>query len=403
MNIDTVEPGQDLQSFKLDEADPILKQLQKAIVSRLKDSVNRICDQESIIVNCDSEYHALGTPVLMRDGTVKMVEDIKVGDIIMGPDSTGREVTKLHHGQDQMYRVTPVKGESFVVNANHILALMTTPRRKGRPREITNVSVLDYFEKSKSIRWKQLHKLYRAGPIDFGSQRTLPLNPYFLGLFLGDGGTGGGNGSAGITTPDPEVVDVIYRQAKKLRLKINVYQNPPGNKAKTYVFSTGQYGKINPIMAILRALNLDCSCQEKHIPFIYKTASVEKRRHLLAGLIDSDGCLYSFNGYEYLAKSKKLASDVLFVARSLGFAAYMRVKTVNGNPYWRVSISGDTAQIPCRIKRKKSKIRRQRKSVLVTGFKVEPAGIGQYYGFEIGHDHLYLMGDFTVAHGETRK
>jgi len=156
-------------------------------------------------------------------------------------------------------------------------------------------------------------------------------------------------------------------------------------------------------MAILRALNLDCSCQEKHIPFIYKTASVEKRRHLLAGLIDSDGCLYSFNGYEYLSKSKKLASDVLFVARSLGFAAYKKLKIVKDNPYWRVSISGDTTQIPCRIKRKKSKKRRQSKSVLVTGFKVEPVGIGPYYGFEIGHDHLYLMGDFTVAHGETRK
>jgi type IV secretion system protein VirB4 len=400
--MNTVEPGQDLQFFKLDEADPILKQLQKAIVSRLKDSVNRIFEQSNI-VNGGSGYHALGTPVLMKDGTVKLAEDIKVGDLLMGPDSTGREVTRLYRGQDQMYRITPVKGESFILSANQILALTTTPRRKGRPREITNVSVLDYFEKSKSPRWKQLHKLYRAGPIDFGNEKPLPINPYFLGIFLGDGGTGGGNSSPNITTPDPEVVDAIYRQAKMLRLRVNVYQHPPGNKAKTYRFSTGQRRKINPITAILRALNLECSCEEKHIPLIYKTASLQKRKHLLAGLIDSDGCRNSFNGYEYLSKSKKLASDVAFVARSLGFAAYIKRKIVKGNPYWRVNISGDTIQIPCKLKRKKSKIRRQIKSVLVTGFEVESLGNGPYYGFEIGHDHLYLMGDFTVAHGETRK
>jgi hypothetical protein len=92
------------------------------------------------------------------------------------------------------------------------------------------------------------------------------------------------------------------------------------------------------------------------------------------------------------------------LARSLGLAAYAkikvgRIKSLNfERNYWRINISGDCSVIPLKIKRKKATKRKQLKNVLRSGFKVEPLGQGDYYGFELDRDHLYLLGDFTVTH-----
>ena len=59
---------------------------------------------------------AKGTPVLMFDGRVLPVEKVRVGDRLMGPDSTPRTVGSLAHGEEEMFRVTPVKGDSYKVN-----------------------------------------------------------------------------------------------------------------------------------------------------------------------------------------------------------------------------------------------------------------------------------------------
>jgi type IV secretory pathway TraG/TraD family ATPase VirD4 len=153
----------------------------------------------------------------------------------------------------------------------------------------------------------------------------------------------------------------------------------------------------------------------KFIPSIYKVASKEDRLWLLAGLMDTDGCLGQLGKYyDCISKSRTLANDVCFVARSLGLAAYMKpcFKTwQNGTgQYYRVSIFGNTSLIPCQIPTKQ--VRSQghvsphsltaqqatQPSPLVTGFTVELVGSGPYYGFACDGDQRYLMGDFTVTH-----
>jgi hypothetical protein len=76
-------------------------------------------------------YHGLGsgkcmkkdTPILMSDGTIKLVQDIKVGDFLMGDDSKPRTVLSLARGKDKMYDIIPVKGDKYTVNQEHILCL----------------------------------------------------------------------------------------------------------------------------------------------------------------------------------------------------------------------------------------------------------------------------------------
>lgn len=356
------------------------------------------------LVSLPTGCHEAGTKILMYDGSVKSVEDVRVGEQLMGPDSKPRNVLALCRGEGEMYRITPVKGEPFVVNGDHILSLEKTNERadpsriyKSTLRRRINISVNDYL--AQSATFKHMHKLYRSA-VDFpGKGEELEISPYFLGVLLGDGGFS--HTSISVTTPDEEIRAACYAEAARHGLRVRE-QPMEGNKAVNYYFAHPNWQSAkkfsNPIREALRGYGLlGTRCEAKFIPGAYKTASREKRLAVLAGLLDTDGSL-SRNGFEFSSKSIKLAEDVMFVARSLGLAAYRSVKVVSGEEYQRVYISGDCEVIPTVVARKKAKPRKQKKSVLVSGFSVEYVGTGSYYGFRLDGDSLYMMADFTVTH-----
>ena len=88
--------------------------------------------------------HAKGTKVIMFDGSFKNVEDVKMGDLLMGPDSKSRFVYETLCGNEEMFRITPVKGEPFIVNKNHILHLIPSCKNDTF-RFPLNIKVSDYL------------------------------------------------------------------------------------------------------------------------------------------------------------------------------------------------------------------------------------------------------------------
>lgn len=72
----------------------------------------------------------IGTKLLMFDGTTKNVEDIVIGDIFIGEDSTPRNVTSMLMGVDDMYKIIPTKGNSYIVSQSHKLSLVLTDKPK---------------------------------------------------------------------------------------------------------------------------------------------------------------------------------------------------------------------------------------------------------------------------------
>ena len=338
--------------------------------------------------------HGIGTSILMFDGTIKPVESIKAGELLIGPDSKPRQVLELYNGIDQLFEIRPIKGESFIVNSDHILSLVKTNEGKGNDyQQIVNISVKDYLQKSPNF--KHLHKLYRAS-IDFSNSNSdLPIEPYFLGVLLGDGSFG--YNSISITTSDPEIAYLCQLQADKWNLDLRIDQIP-GNEANSYFFSRKGDGNQNLISKALKALNLKGKhARDKFIPYQYKTASRQDRAAILAGLIDTDGH-QQHNIIEYTTSSKILAQDVAFIARSLGFLAIPKNKIVNSKTYYRFSICGDFSDIPIRVARKIPTQRKQKKNPLRTGFTIHQLEKGEYFGFRLDQDHLYLLGDFTVTH-----
>ena len=331
---------------------------------------------------------ARDTPVLMFDGTIKKVQEVEVGDKIMGPDSTPRNVLSIASGKEEMYKVVPTKGEPYTVNESHILSLISS--HKGT---IHNVNVKDYYENPKTNL-----KGYRVG-VDFESKDLL-VDPYFVGIWLGDGT----KDEAAVTTPDKEIVSWLKGFADKNSLKVRKVELD-NNKADTYFLTTGNKHNSRNLKSLKVKLRMIGVLGNKHIPHNYLSTSREDRLRLLAGLIDSDGHLHDNNCYEIICKVEKLSDDILFLCRSLGFAAYKSLKQVKykgeNREYYKVNISGNTNTIPVKIMRKKALQRKQAKSVLRTGISVKPIGSGEYYGFEIDGDGLFLLGDFTVTHNTT--
>ena len=329
--------------------------------------------------------HAKGAKILMFDGTIKAVEDVCVNDRLMGPDSCSRTVKRLHRGRDKMAWIQPTKGDSFIVNEGHVLRLVkSNDNGKSNYPSFANVSVIQWRNFNKTQ--KHVYKLLRTG-VDFPDKTTQAIDPYIFGLWLGDGHSA----TSSITTEDHIIACLWEAEARRRGLRIRV-EKLPNNNAYTY-HMVGD-GFVNSFVKDLRNIQV---FRDKHIPLSYRTSSRQQRLQLLAGLVDTDGHL-SKGCLEISQVRKELSDDILYVARSLGFAAYQSEKIINNKVYYRVGISGDISEIPIRLPHKKPAKRLQKKNVLVTGFRVYQMEEDDYYGFELDGDHLYLTADFTVHH-----
>lgn len=324
--------------------------------------------------------HAKGQGIMMYDGTIKNVEDIVVGDKIMGNDGTERIVLQLVRGREQMYRIKYHSGEYYDVNENHILALTASQTHaKQKFGDFTEISVKDYLKWSK--RKQRTNVGYKAH-FDF-EHKELPIDPYLLGVWLGDGSTDNGI----ISNPDKEIHDDLLNRF-------------PGK----IISKDGDCDRIR-IDGLTKLLRENNILGHKHIPHIYKTASREQRLELLAGLLDSDGTYTKKSGYEIIQKQKELADDIVFIARSLGFNATIHpkigeIKSINfkGN-YYRVHIGINLLGIPCRVLRKQAQhIENAKRKRVALGFNIEKLGVDDYYGFTISGNSLYCLEDFTVTH-----
>lgn len=341
--------------------------------------------------------HPAGTMIMMHNGESRAVEDICRGDVLMGPGGAPRKVLSTSTGHGDLFLITPVKGTSWGCNADHVLTLVHT-----ESGETVDIPLNEYL--SKSNYWRHCHKLFRSA-VDFPEQ-SLPVDPYFMGVVLGDGCLM--NGQFSVCKPDPEIQAVCEEQAEKFGLSLRI-ENADGPRAPAYYFSASRRNHNasgHPVPHVLRVIFSELGLTEvrsvdKFIPKMYRIGSRSQRLELLAGLLDTDGHM-SRNGFDFISASIDLARDVVFVARSVGLAAYLNESEKHcpghSGTYYRVSISGNTSEIPTRIPRKKAATRRQKKDVSRTGFHVSGIGKGDYYGFTLDSDGRYLLADFTVTH-----
>jgi replicative DNA helicase len=254
--------------------------------------------------------HAEGTPIMMEYGGCRKVENIQVGDKLMGDDGTPREVLELKRGREQMYRIHVSDGSYYDVNKSHILSLRcceTGQRGSLKSGDILNITVEEYL--TWSDRKKRSYSGYKV-PVNFDKQ-SVRIPAYILGIWLGDGDSD----SARLINTDKSVIDEWKIYGESLGLKYRVY-----NKIDHRVTGEGN-GKRNKFLDLLREYNL---INNKHIPSDYIFNDRETRLALLAGLIDTDGCVRKKGAYGISTKYKSFAEQITYLARSLGFRVSLK-------------------------------------------------------------------------------
>lgn len=356
---------------------------------------------------------AVGTRVMMADGSLRAVEDVAVGDAVMGPDSLPRNVLSTTRGPDKLFRVRQSHAMDYVVNQNHVLSLRKRSRalkQKGetssagnsrRPGgiyapwpSVVNIPVMDAAGKSE--KWREYFVGYRAGLIDFPA-RAVKIDPYILGIWLGDG-TGR---ECRVTSADQEIIDALSdyatsrggrssRQGKSDNSAVDIGMSSPVDSDR----------RKNAIWQDFLFYGLK---DNKHIPSDYLFNDEKARLELLAGLLDSDGTLKNKSGYSIAQVNFGLARQIKQLADQLGFRTSIKESTAtchnNGaqSQILSISIGGDTDRIPCKVARKIVK-ETQARDHLLSKTTIDDEGYGEVAGFELDGDHLFCLEDGTVTH-----
>lgn len=334
--------------------------------------------------------HGKGTKILMYDGSVKCVEDVVVGDLLMGDDSTPRKVLSLARGREELFVVHQKKGEDYTVNRSHILSLQKREWGKSEKGEIIDLQIEDYLKLSAT------QKSYLYGycvPISY-PHKEVGIPPYFLGAWLGDGTSR--EVSFTCDRRDRQLIHYYKKIANSYGCSLNrvPQKNNNSNVYRVIGYKDSMGHQINPLLNLFRQYGL---INNKHIPTDFLINSRENRLSLLAGLIDTDGSYYN-NNLEITQKRRHLAEQIRQLCWSLGFRVKLSEKIIKDTSYWRLTISGNIHEIPTLLTRKKIKKRTINKDSFVNGISLESIGEGDYYGFILDGNHRYCLWDGTVTH-----
>lgn len=357
----------------------------------------------------DMKCFRFGEKILMYDGSIKEVQDIQVGDKLIGPDSKVRNVKALSRGIGEIIEIIPKRGKSFGVTLDHILPLKlndkNTLRRKSKYTQFKQFTVREFMNSVDFVQTN--YRLYKQG-VDFESSNKLVLDPYFVGILLGDGSL---TQCPGITTMDDEIKNYFINYINNNYPTLKIHEDKKlTTKAITYSATKIEINNHikNALKEDLFKIGLgEISCGNKFIPHEYKISSKENRLNLLAGLMDTDGGLSKDKTY-YLfdSKSQQLVEDVSFIARSLGIYV-SPIKSfkanIGDNTYYRIQLSGNVDIIPVLLDRKKANKRKCSRDSLTTSFTTKSLGEQPYYGFKVDGDGLFLLDDFTVTHNSDIK
>ena len=267
------------------------------------------------------------TKVLTPNG-FQPIGELRVGDFVIGSDGRPTEVLGVYpQGFKQIYRVSTQDGSSTLASGDHLWSVSTrSDRRRNRPAR-----VLQTKEMIGNLRASHYHRyelpLLRS-PANFESQ-PVPLDPYALGLLLGDGCLTCQT-TPSFTTTDPELAESLGRLIPGVEVRRKSALEYVLNRCRREV-ATG----TNPVTSALRQLGLAGErSSTKFIPQDYLINSPDVRLALLQGLLDSDGGPVTQQGrtcrVQFTTVSARLRDDVVFLIQSFGGIAYWRTRPADG-------------------------------------------------------------------------
>ena len=330
------------------------KPVVKKYMSSIKSKNNKIGGGGIIAIPCGyGKCLGKDTPVLLYKGTIKKVQDIKVGDQLMGDDSKPRNVLSICKGREQLYKIHQEYGQSYVVNKSHIVSL---------------------FE-----RLPNFYSIKKYKKIDINLEKLLKksLNKYY-------------GYSVRIKFPFKDTPKDAYKFGKIIGKWVQSY---------TECFDTENKKKFDPNMY----------CVEDILPYFINITMV--RELFLAGFLDILGIPSKLSCISWVLYNKKNPSfcnicsiiDIIAcISRSIGIS--VRITKVT-NDLSKITFFGDRlVYIPLKTiyiyqsSTLKKSSKEYKGLYFMSKISIEKLDIGDFYGFEIDKNRRFLLGDCTVTH-----
>lgn len=238
--------------------------------------------------------------------------DLKAGDFVFGVSGAAVEILEVaHHVDVPMYRVTFDDRSSCDVSSGHLWNVRgRQERRRGLEtwRTLETVEILDLGVLRKNgVAMARQWEIPIQGAVEF-DEREIDLHPYLMGVWLGDGH----RGQNIYTKPFPEIADKIRSFGYSVTLR---------SDDKSY--------RIEGCADLFRDGVFDEGSSGRFIPDEYKFNTVENRKSLLSGLLDSDGEVGKDGSVGYSTTSRKLADDIVWLVRSVGGKAAIQPTVKN--------------------------------------------------------------------------
>ncbi|WP_245598543.1 PhoH family protein [Glycomyces arizonensis] len=354
------------------------------------------------------------TNVLTPDGW-HPIGKLEVGDLVIGSDGKPTPVLGVYpQGVKDIYRLTTQDGASVLCSGDHLWSVTTRDdKRRGKPYR-----VLETREMIGNLRANH-HRRYElpllSEPVQY-PVREVPMDPYALGLLLGDGCMTGST-TPSFATEDPELVTALEGALPGVKAR---HRGGP-DYVLNRITSPGEVTTIaNPVTAALRQLELwGGRSSSKCVPEDYLRNSAEIRLALLQGLFDSDGGPVTQADrtcrIQYTTTSILLRDDVIELVQSLGGIAYSRRRAAEGRkpgrangrdvPYRKdahvIDIRLPEGIEPFRLQRKLDKYKASGGGGRPMRFidSIEPAGGAEAVCIQVAaEDSLYVTEDYLVTH-----
>ena len=325
----------------------------------------------------------------------KLMKDIKIGDKLINPEGFDSEVKGIYYqGILDYYKITLSDGSSTFATSDHLWKI------KSRNKNFYKIVNTAYIQNRLGKTKRGISIATITNKFDLVSNKEITIDPYVLGLLIGDGNL---TKNIKFTTGDSELLENIK----------NIYPDCNFNKINRYDYQivTPDYSN-NYILDYLKSLDLIGKCSyEKFIPENYKLGSYKTRLNLLQGLMDTDGSVDKLGRMEFTSTSKQLTKDVLFLIKSLGGKASFEIRNniTYTSPSRKTKKIAKTAYrlnnirfesiVPFKLTRKVDKVHfNQNKDILYVR-SIEHIGKTECQCIKVSApNQLYITDDFIVTH-----
>jgi phosphate starvation-inducible PhoH-like protein len=355
----------------------------------------------------------LSTPVLTPSG-FRPIGELRIGDLVIGSAGTPTPVIGVYpQGRKDVYRLTAQDGSSTLCCAEHLWHVFTaSDRRRDKPGRVLETQ--EMIGRLRSFHQRRYELPVVSRPVEF-EPRDVPLDPYALGLLLGDGCITCST-TPSFSTTDPELADFLEAALDGIEL---VEKGPDDYVLRHVDGHRGGVIVANPVTTALRELGLaGTRSTTKFVPESYLHNTTDVRVALLQGLLDTDGGPVNQPGrtcrIQYATCSERLRDDVVFLVRSLGGVAYHRTRPAAGRAPGRangrlVYHRSDAHIIDIRLPDfiEPFRLQRKLKRYLFEGGgrpmrfidSIEAAGQEETVCIQVAaEDSLYVTEDFLVTH-----